>query len=119
MSQPETLRKLEILDFGELEVEFLKGIKDLANKMKNCILPKIVNNIPLSAAAFSNYIKTVVKLLNENKKVSFTDCLTSGIYFSSEKALREAFQSYKTQMDDFLVKNKMPLKYEIIDNKNK
>ena len=119
MSQPETLRKLEILDFGELEVEFLKGIKDLANKMKNCILPKIVNNIPLSAAAFSNYIETVVKLLNENKKVSFTDCLTSCIQFSSEKALKEAFQSYKTQMDDFLVKNTMPLKYEIIDNKNK
>jgi hypothetical protein len=82
MSLDETLQKLDTVDIGQLQPNFLNNVDHLWNTMKSNIRPK---NYLFSGSAFSEYIKIVVEKLNKNEKVSVTESLTLSIKYASER----------------------------------
>ena len=111
----ETLQNLDHFNFEHLRKDFKHGILKLCENIKRDISPKIVHTIPLSAVAFSRYVQLVVHQLNTNERVSLTESLTLSIQYASEKALKDSIENYKTKMREFVVKNPLPLKWDLLD----
>ena len=119
MSYEETLRKLDRIDRKLLKPDFIGGIEDLCKSIKTSICTKSVFGIPLSATAYSEYIKSVFNQVNQNNKViSLTDSLTLSIKYSSEKALNEAVENYSSKMNEFFETNEMPVTWEALEEIN-
>jgi hypothetical protein len=118
MNFEETLRNLDQIDFNDLRSDFRMGINELCEKIKLNICPKSVCTVPLSASAFSKFIEVVVENLNENERVSLVDSLALSIKYASEKALEDALRNYEAKMQEFLIKNPMPLQWKRLDAKN-
>ena len=119
MNYEETLRNLDQIDFNELRNDFRNGINELCETMFRNICPKTILTVPLSASAFSKYIEVVVKQLNENERVSLADSLVLSIKYASEKALQDALRNYEAKMQEFFCKSPMPLRWDILDAKNR
>ncbi len=115
MSNEETLRNLDKIDRKLLKPDFIGGIEDLCKS----ICTKSVFGIPLSATAYSEYIKSVFNQVDQNNKViSLTDSLTLSIKYSSEKALNEAIENYTTKMNEYFQTNEMPVTWEALEEIN-
>jgi hypothetical protein len=115
MEFDETLQNLDSVNFDHLRKDFKHEITKLCENIKRDIGPKIVHTIPLTAVAFASYIQIVVNQLNKNERVSLTESLTLSIQYASEKALKDSIENYKTKMQDFVAKNPLPLKWDVLD----
>ena len=119
MSIEKTLQNLGKVDFNNLREDFRTGIIKLCDTMKINICPKSVLTVPLSSSAFSKFIQVVVDQLNNNDRVSLTESLALSIKYASEKALVGALRNYEAKTEEYLSKNPMPLRWDILDAKHK
>ena len=99
LGHEETLCNLDKIDFDKLKLKFQTEVKKLFDSIKEKIAPKLVDSIPLSAQAFSNYIDLVVKTLNENLRVSIIEGMSSSLKYAFNLELENAIVEYKTKMD--------------------
>ena len=114
-SVEERLRNLDKIPYDDLKENFKSKMDKMCSYVIKNVNMKTVNGRPVNGQVFIEYIKDVIESINNDQRIILIDAFNAGIRAVAQSALDSAEKLFVDSFDNFIEKNKLPIKWKMFD----